>query len=156
MTGENQDHAGVTFPPPVMYLLCLLAGFLMDYFFPRPLLPNRMQYVAGAVLIAMGLAINLSGILQFRKFKTNVRPDKPSSALINGGPFRFTRNPLYLGLCLVYAGIAVASDSVWVLALLIPIVLITQFAIIPREERYMERQFGGEYLEYKGRVRRWL
>ncbi len=156
MSEEIQDHAGVTFPPPVMYLLCLLAGFLVDYFVPVELLPNGVQYIIGGVLIVGGLAINLSGIIQFRKFETNVRPDRPSSALIVTGPYRFTRNPLYVGLFLVYAGIAVASDSVWVLALLIPIMLITQILIVPREERYMERRFGGEYLEYKGRVRRWL
>ena len=156
MAEENQDHAGVTFPPPVMYLLCLLAGFGVDYFAPSPLLPNGVQYIIGGLLIVVGVAVNLAGILQFRKFKTNVRPDKPSSAVLVTGPYRFTRNPLYLGLCLVYAGIAVASDSVWVLALLIPIVLITHFIIIPREERYMERQFGGEYLTYKSRVRRWV
>ena len=156
MPDTDQDNAGIKLPPPFQYLGFLGAGFLADYFWPLPLLPNRVQYVAGAALIGLGLVIVLPAFAMFRRSSTAVRPDQPSSAVITGGPFRWSRNPLYLSLSLAHAGIAVAGDSIWALALLIPAMAVINWIVIPREEAYLERRFGEEYLQYKSKVRRWL
>ena len=87
---------------------------------------------------------------------TNVPPNKPTVTIVTGGPFRFTRNPLYLGGTLVYLGFAMVLGSVWLLWLFVPMVLVLRWGIIHREERYLEAKFGEVYLAYKARVRRWL
>ena len=156
MSENDQDHAGVTFPPPLIYGGFLLVGFVIDFFWPIPVLPDNVQYAVGGVLIVLGLAINFPAFILFRKVGTPVRPDRPTTAIITGGPFRFTRNPFYLALTVLYAGIAIASDSVWVMGLLIPVLLIMNRGVIDREEKYLDRKFGEEYRRYKGTVRRWL
>ena len=156
MSENDQDHAGVTFPPPLIYGGFLLVGFVIDFFWPIPVLPDNVQYAVGGVLIVLGLAINFPAFILFRKVGTPVRPDRPTTAIITGGPFRFTRNPFYLALTVLYAGIAIVADSVWVLGLLIPVLLIMNRGVIDREEKYLDRKFGEEYRRYKGTVRRWL
>lgn len=92
----------------------------------------------------------------FRSARTSFDVRKPTTVLITDGPFRFSRNPGYLALSLLYAGIAVIADSLWVLALLAPALFVMHYGVIAREELYLERKFGSQYLEYKARVRRWL
>ena len=156
MSNSDKDHAGVIFPPPLIYLGFLLSGIAVDYFSPVPVLPDPLQYWAGAGLIVLGLAISLPAFVQFNKSGTSVRPDRPTTAIIVSGSFRFTRNPLYLSLFLVYAGIAVAADSMWMLALLAPLILTIHFGVVLREERYLEGKFGEAYLQDKSTVRRWI
>ena len=88
--------------------------------------------------------------------RTTLSPHKPTAALVTSGIFRITRNPPYLGLVALYLAIAVFANSLWALALIIPVVAVVNFAVIPREERYLERKFGREYTDYRQRVRRWL
>ena len=108
--------------------------------------------------IVIGVVILIAGfsILQFHRANTDVRPDKPDSALITAGPYRFTRNPLYIVLTLIQITIALWYNNAWILSLAIPsVIVITQYAIT-REERYLEKLFGQDYLDYKQRVRRWF
>jgi len=91
-----------------------------------------------------------------RRAGTNVRPDQPATAIVVDGPFRFTRNPLYLGLTGLYAGVALLVDALWPLLLLVPLLVIVKWGVIHREERYLEAKFGETYRLYKARVRRWL
>lgn len=110
---------------------------------------------AGAILAVVLLLAGLC-IYEFHKAGTDVRPDKPDSALITSGPYCFTRNPLYIGLTLIQIAVAVWLDNAWVLAMtLVSVFVITTYAI-KREERYLEQLFGQAYLDYKQRVRRWL
>ena len=153
---ENTDSPGVVFPPPFIYLGWLAVGFALDYFLPSSLLPDSVQYFVGGVAIAVSLGLFISAMRQFRKHGTNVRPDRPATAILSEGPYRFTRNPIYLAMALLYFGISIAADAPWVLAMLLPALLIMNFLVIPREERYLERSFGEEYLGYKSTVRRWL
>ena len=156
MSENNKDHAGVIFPPPLIYGGFLLIGFVIDYFWPIPVLPDNFQYALGGVLIVLALAIIFPAFKLFRKVGTAVRPDRPTTAIITSGPYRFTRNPLYLALTLIYAGIAIAADSIWVLLLLMPVLLIMNRGVIGREEKYLDEKFGEEYRRYKKTVRRWL
>lgn len=153
---EVKDNPGVVFPPPFIFLGWLAAGFAVDYFLPAPLLRDSVQYSAGGVAIALSLGLFISAIRQFRKHGTNLRPDKPDTAILSEGPYRLTRNPIYLAMALLFTGISIAADAPWVLAMLLPVLLIMNFLVIPREERYLERAFGDEYLAYKSTTRRWL
>ncbi len=110
----------------------------------------------GGALVTLALLIMGWSLLQFRKAKTTVRPDKPASALITTGPFRFSRNPLYLAWSILYTGVGLWLNNAWVMALLIPTILVITFAVIVREEQYLLKQFGEDYQYYQATVRRWL
>ena len=153
---NDNDNAGVVAPPPLIFLAFLVAGLLFDRFQPVPLLPNVVQYVIGGFLIVTGLAVGLPATRMFRLAGTDVRPDKPTTAIVTTGPYRFTRNPIYLCVALLYAGIAVSADSIWALGLLILVIPVMNWGVIGREEKYLEGKFGKEYLAYKASARRWL
>ena len=156
MSENDKDHAGVIFPPPLIYGGFLLIGFVIDYYWPIPLLPNAVQYTVGGVLMVLALTIVFPAFKMFRIIGTAVRPDRPTTAIITGGPYRFTRNPLYLALAVLYAGIAIAADSIWAFGLLVPVLLIMNRGVIGREEKYLDGKFGEEYRRYKASVRRWV
>ena len=87
---------------------------------------------------------------------TNIRPDQPTLALASDGPFRFTRNPLYIAVTGLYLGIALLVNALWPLVLLIPVLAVLRWGVVGREERYLEAKFGEPYRAYKARVRRWI
>jgi len=158
------DHAGVRFPPPLLYLGALIAGFAGDWLLRnagvRRLaglgLARPVRFPAGFALAAVGLVLMIAGARLFLKAGTNIRPDRPASRLMTSGIYRFTRNPMYLGMTILYAGLALAFDSL-IAFLLLPIVLtIMQTQVIAREERYLEARFGDDFRSYREWVRRWL
>ncbi|HEX6583088.1 MAG TPA: isoprenylcysteine carboxylmethyltransferase family protein [Thermoleophilaceae bacterium] len=150
------DSAGVTVPPPLVYLGGLAVGFALEALLPGSSLPGVVQWVLGGGLLVAGLALLASFNTTFHRKGTAVEPWKPTTAIVTTGPYRFTRNPAYVGMALVYVGIAVLSQALWVLVPLPVVLLIIDRTVIAREERYLERKFGREYLDYKGSVRRWL
>ena len=93
---------------------------------------------------------------RFVRAGTELPPFRPTTAIVTDGPFRFTRNPMYIGMTLLYVGLAVGFDLIWALILLPAVLLVIRFYAIAREERYLEAKFGEEYLSYKRRVRRWV
>lgn len=156
MAEQTKDAPGVIARPPRIYLAFLAAGFLIDYFLPYPMLPDVFQYSAGFGLIAAGLLLVFLSFRMFRRAETSIPTQKPATTIVSSGPFRFTRNPIYLGMSIIYTGIAIAADSIWVLALLAPILAVMRQGVILREERYLERKFGEDYRRYMASVRRWL
>jgi len=150
------DTAGVIAPPPLLAAGFLLLGYVFDLAWPAALLPAPLQYVIGGALILPALVLAASGVLRFRRAGTHVEPYKPTTALVTDGPYRWSRNPIYLALALAGAGIALAVDSAWMLASILPFVLVLRYGVVAREERYLERKFGQAYLDYKASVRRWL
>ena len=155
--GENgNDKAGVIAPPPLIYLGFIVVGLALEYLWPAPLLPQDVQYGVGAALIAVAFLIAIPAFLRFRQAKTNVDPYKPTTAIISKGPFRWTRNPLYLALAILQLGAAAAVDGIWIALMIVPAVIVIRYGVIAREERYLERKFGDEYLSYKAAVRRWV
>jgi len=153
---DVKDTAAVIAPPPLIYLAGLVVGLILGAAVPTPFLPRGVASVIGVVLIATALWLALWGARTMRRAGTSVRPDVPTTTLVTIGPFGFSRNPLYLSLALLYAGIAIAARSLWALLFLIVVLVVTHRGVIGREERYLERKFGVEYLQYKARVRRWL
>ncbi|HLF58299.1 MAG TPA: isoprenylcysteine carboxylmethyltransferase family protein [Alphaproteobacteria bacterium] len=151
---HRKDIPGVIAPPPLIYLAGLVAGLVLDRTWTLPIL--RARPIAGTALVLLGAVLMALGIREFKRAGTDFKPYRPTTRIITSGPFRFTRNPLYISLALVYAGIALTVGSAWALAFLVPVLGIIRYGVIAREERYLEGKFGPEYLRYKQSVRRWL
>jgi protein-S-isoprenylcysteine O-methyltransferase Ste14 len=157
MSGQDGgDNPGVIAPPPLIYGGALAAGLLANRLRPAPSLPRAVARPLGWSLIAGGLLLGGSGVRSLRAAGTNVDPYRPTTSFVAEGPYRFTRNPLYLSFTLVYAGVSLVAGALWPLALLPGVLAVVQRGVIGREERYLERKFGAEYLRYKARVRRWV
>jgi protein-S-isoprenylcysteine O-methyltransferase Ste14 len=152
---ERRGTAGVIAPPPVIFLAFLGLGFVLEGLLPGAELPTWAQWV-GAVVIVAGVALVISFEVAFKRVGTNANPYRPSTALATDGPYRFSRNPAYVGMAIVYVGIALAAQAPWTLVMLVPALVVIQVGVIAREERYLERLFGEEYLSYKRTTRRWL
>lgn len=156
MSGDAPEHSGVIAPPPLIYAASLALGLLLESLAPSALLKTIYARGLGASLIVLGLALMGFGLLAMRRAATAVNPYTATTALVTDGPFRYSRNPLYLALTLVYLGIAFLAGTLWPFALLPAVFLIMHWGVIAREERYLESKFGERYRQYKARVRRWL
>ena len=152
----EKDVPGVIARPPFIYLGFLVLGLGLDWLWPYPLLPEALRYTLGGALFALGLGLALASIRRFKAAGTNFETQKPATAILTEGPYRISRNPIYIGLTAAYAGIGIAVDAPWVWVLLLPTLAVMHYGVIAREERYLERKFGKEYLDYKASVRRWL
>lgn len=150
------DHAGVRVPPPLLYLAGLGAGLLLQAWLPLGTWSRAVGLALALPCFIFGGALCGWGIALFRRFRTSLVPIVPAAVLVTRGPYRFTRNPMYVGLTALYMGAALWWGLSWGL-LLLPVVLILVCAlVIVREERYLERRFGEAYRHYKTKVRRWL
>ena len=155
-TRDDRDNPGVITPPPLIYAGGLAVGLLANRLYPVHFLPRGLSRVLGWPSVVAGLAIGLLGFREMKRARTNVDPYKPATAIVSEGPYRYTRNPLYVGMTLIYAGFTARANALSA-ALLLPVVLhLMDHGVIEREERYLERKFGDEYLRYKEGVRRWI
>ena len=155
MNNHLKDTPGVI-PPPPIYGCALLIGLGLDWLWPSPVLPVPVQYWVGGIVIALSFVLAAVVLREFFLAKTSFSSFSPSSALIRSGPFRYSRNPAYLSLSTLYFGLGIVVDSVWILGLGVVAVLITHYAVILREEAYLDRKFGDEYRAYLAEVRRWI
>jgi protein-S-isoprenylcysteine O-methyltransferase Ste14 len=152
----TRDSAGVVAPPPLIYLGGLAVGFGLELLLPGSSVPGAVRWIVGGLLVVAALALLASFNTLFARKGTAVEPWKPTTAIVTSGPYRLTRNPAYLGMALLYVGIALLADALWVLVPLPVVLALIDRAVIAREERYLERKFGDEYLSYKRGVRRWI
>ena len=153
---DEQDNPGIRVPPPLIYLLPLILGLLLDRRWHVPFLPRGVARIIGWPLIGGGMALGGWFRRTMRDADAPVRTDRPVPRLTTDGPFGYSRNPAYLALAMIYAGIAVIRNSLWAILLLPAVLVVIQREVIEREERYLERTFGEEYLDYKASVRRWV
>jgi protein-S-isoprenylcysteine O-methyltransferase Ste14 len=159
MLSSDQAVAGGIRRPPFLYLACLVLGFALDRLLPLPLSYPEATFtysMAGGVLMLIGLAILAAGARNFSRAGTPVPSSQPVRALVTTGIHGWSRNPIYVGMLLVYAGIGTAARSPWVLIFALPLIVVLRYGVIAREETYLERRFGDAYRDYKNRVRRWL
>jgi protein-S-isoprenylcysteine O-methyltransferase Ste14 len=155
-TRASRDNPGVIAPPPLIYAGALASGLLTNKLYPIPFLPRGISRALGWPSVLAGLAIGILGFREMKRAQTNVDPYKPTTAIVQTGPYRYTRNPLYVGMTLIYAGFTARANALSA-ALLLPAVLaVMRLGVIEREERYLESKFGDGYLRYKKRVRRWI
>jgi protein-S-isoprenylcysteine O-methyltransferase Ste14 len=148
----------VRFPPPLIYFGALLFGFAAERFVALRSfgIDWRLLFATGALLFVAGSAMIFSAAGLFRRLGTNAPPSRPTTKIATTGPYRWTRNPMYLAMAIIYAGLAIGFDGPLAFALLPLVLIIIQTQVIAREERYLEAKFGEEYQSYKARVRRWF
>lgn len=156
MPNGHGDSPGVVAPPPLIYAVPLVAGWYVNRANPFPIMSGLFAQRIGIALIVIAILLDLSAIVQFWRKHTSMMPYKPTTAIIQTGPFRMTRNPLYLSMTLLYVGISLVMNAMWPLLFLPLVLLIMHRGVIQREERYLEQKFGDEYIGYKSRVRRWI
>ena len=154
---ETIDRPNVVIHPPVAWALAFVVGLGVDWLYPLQFVPTTVPraWVGGGVF-AVGFVLAIWAMVTIRKAGTRVETNKPTTAIVANGPYRVTRNPIYIGMFLGLAGLAFGFDNLWVLATLVPFYLVIRYGVIAREEAYLERKFGAVYLGYKSRVRRWL
>jgi protein-S-isoprenylcysteine O-methyltransferase Ste14 len=156
---NDTGTAGVIARPPLLFLAALLLGLVSDHLLLLPFaVPDAdlVHWIIGGALILIGLALAAAGIGNFSRAGTPVRSIRPTRALVTTGIHGWTRNPIYLGMFLVYGGIGVAAQSPWTLILTLPLAITIRYGVVAREEAYLERRFGDAYRDYEARVRRWL
>ena len=156
MSSDEQDKAGIVAPPPLIYLAALVSGLLLNRRFPTAFLPRTIARRLGWPLLSAGVLLLGWFEWMIRHAGTTDSPYKPVSHIVTEGPFHYTRNPAYLSMTMMYTAIATLANALWAIVLLPVALLVTQRGVIEREERYLERKFGEEYLSYKARVRRWI
>src|SRR5438034_2934882 len=142
--------------PPLLYLTSLVSGAVIQLATPFPFLPGTLAVPLGAPLVVVAIALFAYSVTTFRAAGTPVPARKPTTVIVRTGPYRFSRNPIYLAFSIFQLGIASWVNSLWLIATLIAAVALMASVVIPREERYLERRFGADYLDYKRSVRRWL
>ena len=156
---NDAETAGVIARPPLLFLAALLLGLASDHLFPSPFAVPEGEWGHGIIasaLIVIGLTLAATGIRNFSRSATPVPTNQPTRALVTTGIHGWTRNPIYLGMFLVYGGIGVAVGSPSILILTLPLAIAIRYGVVAREEAYLERRFGETYRDYKARVRRWV
>ncbi len=153
MSSTDADNAGVKFPPPAALLLVIFICWVAE---PEPHFPAPPFFFLGIAIAVAGFVLGFSGIRRFFAFGVHPSPLRPVSRLVTGGPYRFTRNPMYLGIEIMLIGVALTLGSYAFLVGALVMFLYFSFYVIPREETYMTRKFGAEYTEFCARVRRWI
>jgi protein-S-isoprenylcysteine O-methyltransferase Ste14 len=154
--GGDRGVPGVNAPPPLIYLGGVAAGFGLEALLTSPSVPRALAWPIGAALIGAGGVLARSFVRAFARAGTPVSPYSTPMKLVTTGAYRVSRNPGYLGMALAYAGIAVAAEALWALGPLVVVLALIDRGVIVREERFLERRFGEDYLRYKRRTRRWL
>jgi protein-S-isoprenylcysteine O-methyltransferase Ste14 len=150
------ETTGIRVPPPLYYVAAFLVGVGLELLVPIGGPPVAVRVVVAALAAAAWLALDGAAMLSFMRAKTSIPPMRPSTALVTSGPYRFTRNPMYVGMAFLYVALAFAFGAIWALATLPLGILAVDRLVIAREEPYLERTFSQAYLAYKARVRRWL
>ncbi|RUT00455.1 protein-S-isoprenylcysteine methyltransferase [Dulcicalothrix desertica PCC 7102] len=156
MEEKISDNPGVIAFPPVLYAGTLLIALLLNFVFPIDFLPRSVTVFLGTLLIICALLIAILAFRAMNRASTAINPSHPTTAIVSDGVFSLSRNPIYLSLTLLYIGISLLFSALWALLLLLPLLVIVQIGVVKREEIYLERKFGEEYLRYKSQVRRWV
>src|SRR5262245_33462411 len=150
------DNPNVLVFPPLLYSGTIVVSLLLHWFKPWYLTHSWPVRIVGIALIVGASGLGIWGEKALKRAGTNVNPMQPTLAIVSDGPYRFTRNPLYLALVGLYLGITLAVGTAWPLVFLIPVLLVTHYGIIKREEKYLTGKFGEAYLTYMRSVRRWI
>jgi protein-S-isoprenylcysteine O-methyltransferase Ste14 len=142
--------------PPFVYLGSITLGLVLHLLWPVRLVPTSVSTPLGAIVTLLAIALFVSAVRTFRAAGTPIPGNRPTTTIVRSGPYRFSRNPIYLAFSLLQLGLSFWVNSIALLITLIPAVALMSFVVIPREERYLEARFPTEYLPYKASVRRWL
>lgn len=150
------DNAGVVAPAPVIYGAAVAVGLAAEFALPIAFLPRAVGLWLGALTIAVSIPIAVFAFRALARARTAFDARKPSTRIVTGGAFRYSRNPTYFSLTLLHVGVALVLGSLWVLLMVIPAVAAVHWGVVLREERYLDAKFGEEYRSYATKVRRWV
>ncbi|PVE23756.1 isoprenylcysteine carboxylmethyltransferase family protein [Microvirga sp. KLBC 81] len=154
---DTADTAQVIIRPPLAWGLAVIVGFALNWLMPLSFLPvGQPAGWLGGMVFVLALALAVWAIVTITKAGSNVPTNLPTTTIVESGPYRFTRNPIYLGMFLGLIGLAIAFDNLWLLMTLVPFAIVIRYGVVAREEAYLERKFGDVYRGYRSRVRRWL
>lgn len=154
---DIEDKPDVSIHPPTVFFAALIIGYTIRIFAGGYLpLPGAIAEAAGGLMMLASLVLMVAGVSVFSEKAEELRPATPSKALLTDGPYRYSRNPIYLAMVLFGAGFGVATQNLWIILTTTAAGLIINFFVIPPEETYLERRFGVDYREFKERVRRWV
>ena len=155
-TGDNDNPGVIAFPPFILLASAVISALIHFFLIQVPIMSYRAALVCGIVVVILAPMLALSALVTMKTAGTNVNPAKPALTIVRGGPFRFTRNPMYLALCLLQVALGFLLNDWITLLFVIPLAMILHYGVILREERYLTVKFGEPYLELKREVRRWL
>ena len=150
------DNPGVIVRPPFLYIGAFVAVLLLRAVWPLPILDRPLTRWLGVFSLLLGLALAVRGRRALTAAGTNVNPSRPATTIVSSGPYRFSRNPLYVALTLLFIGLTLAVDTWWGFVVLIPVLIVMHFGVVLREERYLTKKFGDSYRRYRANVRRYL
>jgi protein-S-isoprenylcysteine O-methyltransferase Ste14 len=150
---DTADTAQVMVRPLLAWGLAVIAGFALNWLVPLPILPAAW---IGAMVFFLALVLFIWAVVTITTAGSNVPTNLPTTTIVERGPFRFTRNPIYLAMFLGLVGMAIAFGNFWLLLMLAPFVVVIRYGVVAREEAYLDRKFGDVYRGYRSRVRRWL
>lgn len=153
---DTQDNPGVIAFPPLIWLVGAVLSSLAHYFFPSRMMSSGVSLPIGIALAIVAPSLAIWAALVMKAAGTNVNPSQPALLIVRRGPYRFTRNPMYLAICLLQVALGFLLNDWLSLAFVIPLALVLHFGVILREERYLEAKFGDPYLALKRDVRRWI
>lgn len=153
---DDTDNPGVRIPPPLIYAAPVIGGWLLNRRWSLPIGATPVRSIAAWILLGGFVLLLGSAMGIFRRKRTSFLPFRPATTLVIEGPYRYTRNPMYLGALLLVLALGAFLDTWWPAILLIPTLVAVQYCVIRREERYMRRRFGAEYDAYTRQVRRWI
>jgi protein-S-isoprenylcysteine O-methyltransferase Ste14 len=158
VAAEHSDAASVRFPPPLVYLAAVIAGALLHaYVLPLPFdFPPGARIAVAIAIALLGVAMMIGAVGLFKRTGQDPKPWKTTPEIISSGIYRFTRNPMYVGMALLQTGIGVGFANGWIVALVPPVLIVIYAIAIRPEEAYLESKFGESYTEYKKSVRCWL
>jgi protein-S-isoprenylcysteine O-methyltransferase Ste14 len=142
--------------PPLVYLGAMALGLVLQFAWPVRLVPRAVGVPLGGAIVCVAVALFLSAVRTLRAAGTPVPGNRPTTTIVRTGPYRYSRNPIYLLFSLLQLGVACWVNSLWLLVTLMPAVALMSFVVIPREEHYLETRFPSDYLPYQASVRRWL
>ena len=152
----DRDSAQVKFPPPLMLLCALVVGGIFEQVWRLEIHELVAVRILGGSLIAFAVGVLLYCAYKFHAAKTGIKPWTTTTAIIQDGIYRFSRNPIYLSFVMIGVGIGFAAASGWILLMQVPLVLALRMFVVEKEENYLTKKFGTQYLQYKKKVRRWL
>lgn len=152
----SADNPGVAVLPPLVYGAAFIVVLALRWLWPMPIVGHTMALCSGLALIVFAVAIAIWGRRTMHAAGTNISPLKPATVVVTTGPFRFSRNPLYLALTILYLGLSLAFNTWWGIVLLVPLLIIMHYGVVLREECYLDQKFGETYRQYRSTVRRYV
>jgi protein-S-isoprenylcysteine O-methyltransferase Ste14 len=154
---DTADTANVIIHPPLAWGLAIIVGLALDWLVQLPFMPVHLPFHwIGAGIFVLAIALGMSALVTMTGTGSNIPTNRPTTTIVEHGPYRVTRNPIYLGMFLGQVGLAIAFNSVWLLVTLVPFALVIRYGVVAREEAYLAHKFGDVYQGYCSRVRRWL